>query len=375
MSFGVVHPFFGTLSIEQTSLLLTSMTVGASEPSAVFATLPQNVRAALEDRAEALRGVAAEQRIAWMVRELKALLLQNGHRGLERVDPTWLVYKLRGERPRVVGILLLTLPPALVRAVLRRLPESVHQALPAKQQLQRVDPVLRDNIRIIFENRFYPMPAPLSSKASVGLEALIHLERTELHILIRALGLIELGQAFASVGRIALVELCRRLSDAHAQELISAVRTASDSGDIPDPRNAQRFLSRVVVNFSKVEEFFQKAGLWRLAKAYHNIAPASQNALAQRLPKAAGQLFLNYLGRTEEVTESSPEKLQALQDSILVQLVLASHKSEISERWKAMDITWHNQQTAQAALMQGLHQMNHPNSTQTESKASDSSSH
>ena len=63
-----------------------------------------------------------------------------------------------------------------------------------------------------------------------------------------------------------LAELCRRLQRSKAEELILAVRRASKT-DAPDLKTAQRFLSRVVVNFDDTEEFFQKAGLWRVSEA------------------------------------------------------------------------------------------------------------
>jgi hypothetical protein len=139
---------------------------------------------------------------------------------------------------------------------------------------------------------------------------------------------------------MALAELCRRLPRDKAEELILAVRSASLI-DVPDIKNAQRFLSRVVVNFTDSEEFFQKAGLWRMAKASLIEDDAFREGFRQRLPREAGQLFFTYMEKAGEIEELSPEMLQRLQDSVLVRIRELSKQGAIEARWRDMQMLFH----------------------------------
>jgi hypothetical protein len=146
------------------------------------------------------------------------------------------------------------------------------------------------------------------------------------------------------------VELCRRLPDSSAQELIEAVRAASQGGDVPDPRSAQRFLSRVVVNFEDTEEFLQKAGLWRLAKAFCPLPVLHQRVLCQRLPRRAGSLLTAYIAKAEEMGDITPESVQRLQDAILSRVVLMSRAGTLSAAWGTTPIHFHDPASAMLAL-------------------------
>jgi hypothetical protein len=171
-----------------------------------------------------------------------------------------------------------------------------------------------------------------------GFREIIHLERKELYRLMRDLGLVELGQAFVAVGKLALAELCRRLPRSKAEELILAVRRSSRV-DAPDLKTAQRFLSRVVVNFDDTEEFFQKAGLWRVAKACLLESEDFRAAFRQRMPRDAGGLFDEYIQKAHEWEELTPEVLGRLQDSIVVRVKALSETSVLSPRWSQLELT------------------------------------
>ena len=259
-----MHPFFEPLDDRETVLLLTTLTVGGSDELSIFAHLPAARQARLEEKARALAQIPKEKRVALIVHEMKQAFATRGWRGIERADPSWLLQGLKGESPRVVAAVLVSLPAPTMRAVLARLPRGIRQRLPSKEEMQCVSAELIRAVRQMFELRFAPMPPPPARCFS--FQDIFHLERSEIYRLMRDLGLIELGQAFVSVGKMALAELCRRLPREKAEELVRAVGSAPHV-DLPDLKSAQRFLSRVAVSFTDTEEFFQKAGLWRLAKA------------------------------------------------------------------------------------------------------------
>lgn len=333
-----MHPFFDPLDTRETMLLLTTLMAG-SEETTVFRHLPPESRDRMMMKADALLGLPSEKRVPFMVHELKQALGSRGLRGVEKVDPSWILHGLRGESPRVVACVLLTLPPPTVRSVLKRLPPGIRKKLPPKQEIKEVPMELVRAIRQIFDSRFHEMPEP--SPKGFAYRDIVQLEKNDLFRVMRDLGLVELGQAFVAVGKMALAELCRRLPRDKAEELILAVRSAS-LVDIPDIKNAQRFLSRVVVNFADSEEFFQKAGLWRMAKASLIEDDAFREGFRQRLPREAGQLFFTYMEKAGEIEELSPEMLQRLQDSVLLRVRELSKASQIESRWSDMQMLFHS---------------------------------
>jgi hypothetical protein len=330
-----VHPFFDPLSNEETMLLLVTLTVGGQEATALFRYLPNERAMRLMEKAGALLEIPAGKRIPLMVQQMKQGLKFKGLRGAERVDPSWLVRALYGEQPRTVGAILVSMPPNVQRAVLQRLPDGIRKHLPPKHDLQRVPVELVRSVRQIFESRFDAMPQ--SNSGEFGFHDILQLDREDLAVLIREVGLVELGQAFAAVGKLALAEFCRRLPRGRAEELITAVRHASEV-DAPDIKTAQRFLARVVGNFRDTEEFFQNAGLWRLAKASLHEDPVFHAAFRQRVPAEAGERFDSYLEKAADMEALTPDIAARLQDASLLRLKLLSERGAISLRWSQLEL-------------------------------------
>ncbi len=320
-------------------MLLTTLTVGGSSETELFEHLPPDVRARVREKAEALLAIPTEKRVPFMVHEIKDALTFRGLRGVERVDPSWILQGLKGESARVVATILVSLPGPTVRSVLKRLPSGIRRKLPPKNEVKRIQVELVRAVRQIFESRFARMPMP--SPKGFAFRDVIQLERAEIYRLMRDLGLIELGQAFAAVGRMALAELCRRLPRNKAEELILAVKGASRI-DMPDLKASQRFLSRVVPNFTDTEEFFQKAGLWRLAKASLLEDAVFRAGFKQRLPREAGKLLEVYMDKATEMGGFDEDALKRLQDGVLLRIQDLARRRAISTRWENVEMTFHH---------------------------------
>lgn len=343
-----MHPFFAGLDPYEVALLLVALTVGGDDGTRQLGLLAEPLQAKLAERARALDAMAPEVRHPLLLAELKATLQRRGHGSLERVDPTWLVHKLRGESPRVVGLILLGLSAPTLRNALRRLPNAVRRQLPAKSELNAVAPDLAAELRRSFAARFRPMPEPRAEPKAV--RDVLFLDRVELYRLVRDLGFVELGQAFAAIEKMALVELCRRLDKQDAHELIAAVQSASQVEQI-DPKVAQHFLSKVVVNFEDTEEFLQKSGLWRLARATLAEPAEWQQAMVQRLPRRVGLLFAEHLARARELPQGEDEAARArLQDAILVHLQRMARAGRIAPSWTEGPFAYHDEAACVAAL-------------------------
>ena len=338
---GTIHRFFEPLSDREAMLLMTTMVVGGSEEIQLFEHLDPEQRDRLHSKAQALAEIPPQKRVPFMVKEMKKALKFKGLRGIERVDPSWLLSMMRGESPRVVAAILVTLPAPTVRSVLKRLPSGVRNKLPPKGEIGQVPVELIRCVRQIFESRFSAMPS--SGGRFLQFQDLVGLERKELFLLMRELGLVELGQAFGAVGKLALAELCRRLDRPRAEELILAVRRSSKV-DAPDLKASQHFLSRVVVNFDDSEDLFRKAGLWRIAKACLLEGERFCEAIKQRVPKDVGRLFDDYV-RTARGWDSLDElAVKRFQDSIVVRIKVMSEEGRLSPRWSHLQMSLHDEE-------------------------------
>ena len=332
-----MHPFFEPLSQRDAMLLLTTLTIGGRDETALFTMLPESSRVELEQKAQALLSLDSDKRVSFMVNQIKEALASTGGKGLEAIDPSWLAHELAQESPRIVAAILVTLPDKTIKSVAKRLPKSIREQLPRKREVENIAPTIQKAIRQSFEARFAQMPNPPALK-QFTFRDIIRLERSELSILMRTIGLIELGQAFVSVGKMALVDFCRRLPKEEQAELIEAVRR-SDHMDEAERKSAQRFLSRVVGTFEDQEEFFHKAGLWRLAKSSVREDEAFQLALSQRLPRNPGMIYRRLIDTAANMDDLTDELIGRFQDSILLEMSPLVSRGKLNPKWTQVPLS------------------------------------
>ena len=85
--------------------------------------------------------------------------------------------------------------------------------------------------------------------------------------------------------------------------------------------------------FNDTEEFFQKAGLWRISKACLPESEDFRAAFCQRMPREAGKLFNDYVAKANEMGDLEPDRLARLQDSVVMAVMGLSENGRISSRW------------------------------------------
>lgn len=335
-----MHPFFEPLSPKETMLLLTTLTIGGRDDVHLFDLLAPDVAARLHEKAEKLLEIPAEKRVQFMVKEMKQGLNQSGTPGLEFIDPSWLVHQLQAEPPALIACVLLKLPTPIVKSILKRLPEEIREALPKKKVVREIPSEAEQTIRHLFLNRFEPMP--LRPGKPLTFPDLIFIERSELIPLIEGLGMAELGQAFVSVGPLALKEFCRRLPEPMQEELILATTIASKVEDTTELKSAQRFLARAQVNFEEPASFFHTAGLWRLAKSVVREPSLYHHQFAQRLPRGPGLILLDYIEKMKEMEDLTPELIHRFQDSVLLKMRALSERGLINPNWATQSVQLHD---------------------------------
>jgi hypothetical protein len=333
----MLAPLLHPLDREQSALLLATLTFGGSDGMQLLELLGEDAAAPLKAKSQKLLDIPKEKRIPLMLRELKQYMQFRHTRGIEGVDPSWLAAGFKGESPRVIAAALMHMPASLARQIVDRLPPDLKAALPSRSEFQKVPLQILKMVRARYDEKFASMPVVDSEVRSMSFRELVVLEGKELVAVCRAVGIDELAAAFAAVGKRALAELLARLPKNNAEELISAVRRVNVA-DVEELKVAQKFLSRVLDGFTHTEELFQKAGLYRLAKAVAYEDTEMVRQLCQRFPRAHGKLLMDYISKTKEMRESlTEERAQRTQDNVLDQVKELAGRGKIASKYLAAE--------------------------------------
>lgn len=325
-------------------LLSTMFLFDGEEDLELIQYLADDDALALEERAQKLAEMESDRRAAMVAREIRRQLQFAGLAGLEAIDPTWLLAAVRGEQPVTIGIILSQLSSTARSKILGQLPSAVRTRIPPKEDLKHVR---MDVVRIVrqkFEGKFATMPAPPGEPTYFYFRDIALLEARDLVQLIRAMGIDQLAAAFLPIGRRKLAELCMRLHEQAAQELIATVRETEER-DAMTINDANDFLSRLLLGIkndahkpdedkeSFQRELFQKAGLARLAYAVRHERPTFIQQLAQRLPRSHGQLLKNYVYRLGAQTEVDEARVRRLQDLTLQRVEKLAARGKVNPRY------------------------------------------
>jgi len=197
-----------------------------------------------------------DQRIAFAGREARRLSSARLRRGLEGIDPSWLVDGLRGENPYIVSAALSFLPTPVRRSVERRLPTKVRDAMPDRQQIAAIENVWLVRIRELLDRRLIELMPMLKSGTVVDLEVV--------EVALRKLGRAEAALGLQPLGRTVLANFIARLDSQKADTVRRAVKAARTS-DPERVERAQRFWGRGIDGDASIEEIELRAGLWLMA--------------------------------------------------------------------------------------------------------------
>jgi hypothetical protein len=215
------------------------------------------------ERAESLRlGVEKilelprEQRIAFAAREARRLAASRLRRGLEGIDPSWIVEALRGEEPYLVASTLVFLPTPVRRKVIKMLPRKVREAMPDRKAMSGVDQIWLVRARDVLDRRIQALLPDLKSGG--------HIDVLALEGRLRALGRIEAALGLYRVGRAALARFVASMDEEHRGAVQEQLRVADQQPETRMER-AERFWGRGAGTDQKPEDLHLRAGLWQLA--------------------------------------------------------------------------------------------------------------
>jgi hypothetical protein len=324
------------LDRRQQTLLLTLLSFGgASDISGYLALLPEAEAALLKEKADKLSEIPREKRVPLLVHQLKQLMSFRGQKGLEGIDPSWLIAAFKGESPRSVAIVLLHMPSSLARQITSRLPDEIKNQMPSREELLRTVPLeIAKVVRARFDEKFASMPLEQRTLETFSFRDVLLLNAKELLVLVKKLGFDELALAFIAVGKRALAAFLAKLPPETTDEMMTSVKRVAGETQM-ESKAAQDFLGKVLKNFANHDELFQKAGLFRLARAVAREDRTFIRQLEQKLPRAHGRVLEDYLGRLKSLAPTEDEVLGKLRDQIVEITVDLSNRGKIDARFGA----------------------------------------
>ena len=258
-----------------------------AEAAALADYLPEAERVAVE---ELIAGYGREPEAPLAMGQLvRQMVASERFSSIAEIHPAWILERLREEPPRVIGIILRSLPSKHVRYVLEHLPPMIKAQLPDMVESFAVQGPVLEMIRRRFERHFLPMRAS-RSLVRMGFEHLYYLKGGELEEVIRDAGLTELAIALAGMRGKALHVVFNRLDLKDAKRLQRKIR---GMGDVSPAlaRQARTTILEVEGNHVGPERMLMRTGIAALASAVEREHAHLVRLLMQKLTPADGYLL------------------------------------------------------------------------------------
>lgn len=248
---------------------------------------------------------------------------------LAEVHPAWILERLREEPPRVIGLILRSLPSKHVRYLIKHLPPMVRARLPDMVESFAVAKPVLETIRRRFERHFLPMRISRTS-GRIGFEQLYYLKGEELSELIRDAGLTELAIALADVRGKTLHAVLNRLDLKDAKRLQRRLR---EVGGVSAAlaRQARYAILEVEGQHLGPDRMLLHVGLSALAGAMEPSHDHLVRLLMQKMEPASGYLL-------KRLVDSRKVRFDAAlaaerQELILGRVAELSREERISPEW------------------------------------------
>ncbi len=274
--------------------------------------------------AEPGRELAMEQLIRQMVASER-------FSSIAEVHPAWILEYLRNEPPRVVGLILRSLPSRHVRYLLEHLPPMLRERIPNMVESFAVAKPVLDLIRRRFEGHFLPMRIS-RNVAHPGFEHLYFLKSDDLSEVIREAGLMELAIALSGMSAKTLHMIYNRLDLKDAKRLQRRIR---DLHGISTElyRQARMNLLEIEGRHEGSERMLASVGLAALACAAGAGDERLLRLVQQKLPPLDGYLLKRFV---DERRARANEQIAVERRKIIEDIVgLLAVEGKISPEWRS----------------------------------------
>ncbi len=250
--------------------------------------------------------------------------------GLDQVHPGWILEKLEGESPLVLGIVCRNLSGDKVKYLIEHLPEAERRRLPKVSESYHVSSQIAEIVKEGVERKFaYNLPEAVDSSFSLPHVTLI--KPDDLKTLFWDLGLEEIRKAFRDSDPNVLKAFLARFSPKMAKEIRDRIQYG---GAVPTDvhQEAQKHLVTLPLEKLPVERLFVEIGYSVFARALGPEDFEWAEIVYQKLPPEEGYRLKRVM--TETVPAKSHPSLQTKKDLILGRIYHLVEKGQIRRYWK-----------------------------------------
>jgi hypothetical protein len=264
-----------------------------------------------------------------MTRLVRQLISSERFSTLAEVHPAWILEHLKGESPRIIGIILRLLPSKHVRYILKHIDPMVGSQIPNMVESFSVEPEILEIIRRRFERKFLPMRVSRSI-IEPGFENLYFLKEYELEELFKEMGIAEMAVAFCGMPHSILHIIYNRLSVKEAKRLKAAI----DEIDSVDPARhceAKAIFMSIGGEGVGSENLLKTVGLAVLASAIGNDQLDMMKLLQQKLDPATAYLLKRFVDERRLRPGAVP--IHAIRKRIVDTAIALAREGRIDEAW------------------------------------------
>ncbi len=285
--------FLSGLTKRQSMLLLTAVTFGGQEGVEAFEHLPDDEGDVLRDRAAKILAVPREQRIPFLVGEIKRFIASRNADQLRAADPQRVADALAKERPAIKEVVLRALPSSLARDVRDALVQ------PVVELKKEIRPDLLAVIRWRFEQQLAEL---MPQRSSFAITDLVLVPSRDLGTLCDVLGARALAPLVAALPTPERDALLSALAPDQRQ-LVTRAFSAGASLRRTDPVVARRQIEEASADGGP-RGAMRQMGIRRLARAC-----LSQSAeLARRIVEGHRDEFGARLGEALDLEEREAKR-------------------------------------------------------------------
>lgn len=251
---------------------------------------------------------------------------------LDEIHPGWLLEKLEGESPRVIGIFCRFLAGETTRDLIQSLPPRLKQKLPKLSETYRVSPQIVEIVRDCVERKFAVSVPPLSGTA-FSFSHIVWMKCEDLRKLFYDLGLEEIRKAFFRVESQLLRTFLSRFSAEEAKEIRGRIETG---GEVPPDKKKEA--QRAILTLSLAEEGLSSEGLIReigyarFAKSISGEEKAWSDLVCQKLSPEEGMRLRRRI--QEGLVRRKEAGMDDRKEEILRRVFFLSQKRLIRSYWK-----------------------------------------
>lgn len=284
-----------------------------------------------------------------MERIIRQALISEQFSSLSEVHPAWILERLRDEPPRAIGIILRMLPSKHVRFILEKIDPILRDQIPSIVESFAVPTPILDVIRRRFERHFMPMPISRTVE-QLGFEHLYYLKGEELGELIREIGFSELAIALSGISGRSLRTVCNRLELKDAKRLQQRVKEFA--GAPPEfARQARYTILEVEGQRIGPHRMLFKIGLAALASAVGDGYEALVRQIQQKLDPDDAYLLKRFID--ERRVRYCPRVATQRRELILDLVALLAEQGRVDQSWRRFRPTWETPPLAGQSALEG----------------------